>query len=161
MKSVGNRRRNGFTVLEVIIVILILTLIISIGIPWTLENRRLAQGDICCGQLDAIFNAKEQIAYRENIRPDSPTIPVDVEQINKLVHDFDVTEPCPGGGTYIVGDLNDYYGTVVAPKCDMAGDDADDGFSFEELGLHIHRRSYTQSADGRYSRPSRVIGASD
>ena len=145
-------RKRGFTLVEIMIVLAIIGLIVSIAVPAFLKNRRDAQGSACNGQLDSIFSAKEQVAFKLNVHPNGPIIPLDVNQINSYLRGQDITQPCPGGGTYVVGDINDANGQVIVPCCDMYTLDAGGGVTFEEDGLHIHRRSYVLSPAGIYSR---------
>ena len=150
MSKFANRQR-GFTLVEIMIVLAIIGLIVSIAVPAFLKNRRDAQGSACNGQLDSIFSAKEQVAFKMNVRPAGPIIPLDTAQINSYLRGTDVTDICPGGGTYSVGDINDANGLVIVPSCSMSADDAGGGVTFLEDGLHIHRRSYEQDAAGVYT----------
>jgi prepilin-type N-terminal cleavage/methylation domain-containing protein len=160
MKNFTNRQR-GFTLVEIMIVLAIIGLIVSIAIPAFLKNRRDAQGSACNGQLDAIFSAKEQIAFKMNVRPGGPQIPVDTAQLNAYLRGTDVTDVCPGGGTYNVGgNINDANGLVIVPTCSMSADDAGGGVTFLEEGLHIHRRSYVQDANGAYTQIAGLTFAS-
>ena len=149
--NVYNRKR-GFTWVEIMIVLAIIGLIVSIAVPAFLKNRRDAHGSACNGQLDSIYSAKEQVAFKKNVRPAGPVIPFNATEINGYLRGTDVTDPCPGGGTYTIGDINDAGGGVVVPVCGMAATDAGTGQNFEDEGLHIHRRSYGQDAAGAYLR---------
>lgn len=155
-----NDRNRGFTLVEIMIVLAIIGLIVSIAVPAFLKNRRDAQGSACNGQLDSIFSAKEQVAFKLNVRPNGPVIPFDADQINSYLRGTNVADPCPGGGAYTIGDINDANGQVVIPTCDMSAEDAGGGVTFEEDGLHIHRRSYEQDANGVYTRDTAYTFAS-
>ena len=160
LNKLQNRQR-GFTLVEIMIVLAIIGLIVSIAVPAFLKNRRDAQGSACNGQLDAIFSAKEQIAFKMNVRPGGPQIAVDTAQINSYLRGTDVTALCPGGGAYNVGaTINDANGLVIVPTCSMSSQDSGGGVTFEADGLHIHRRSYTQDANGAYVRLGGITFAS-
>jgi prepilin-type N-terminal cleavage/methylation domain-containing protein len=151
MKNIMKRER-GFTLVEIMIVLAIIGLIVSIAVPAFLKNRRDAQGSACNGQLDSIFSAKEQVAFKKNVHPGGPVIPFNADEINSYLRGTNVGDPCPGGGNYTIGDINDANGGVIIPTCSMSADDGGGGITFEQQGLHIHRRSYTQDASGDYQR---------
>lgn len=150
MLNVTDRKR-GFTLVEIMIVLAIIGLIVSIAVPAFLKNRRDAQGSACNGQLDSIFSAKEQVAFKKNVRINGPIIPFDADEINSYLRGTSVADPCPGGGAYTIGDINDANGQVIIPVCDQSGEDGGGGVTFEQQGLHIHRRSYTQDNTGTYA----------
>ncbi len=143
-------RKRGFTLVEIMIVLAIIGLIVSIAVPAFLKNRRDAQGSACNGQLDSIFSAKEQVAFKKNVRINGPIIPFDAAEINSYLRGTSVDDPCPGGGAYTVGDINDANGQVIVPVCSQSAEDGGGGVTFEQQGLHIHRRSYDQDATGAY-----------
>jgi len=144
--------KKGFTLVEIMIVLAIIGLIVSIAVPAFLKNRRDAQGSACNGQLDSIYAAKEQIAWKKNAHLNGPVIPFVEEEVNSYLRGTNVADPCPGGGTYTVGDINDTNGLVVVPVCDMENEDGGGGVTFMAQGLHIHRRSYQMDASGNYAR---------
>ena len=152
-------RKRGFTLVEIMIVLAIIGLIVSIAVPAFLKNRRDAQGSACNGQLDAIFSAKEQIAFKKNVRPGGSYTVSDTE-INSYLRGTEIGDGCPGGGAYTAGDLADTEGQVIVPTCDMFDDEAG-GSTYEQQGLHIHRRSYDQDATtGAYTKNSNYDFAS-
>ncbi|MCG3198899.1 MAG: type II secretion system protein [Candidatus Omnitrophica bacterium] len=150
--NTNKRRNHGFTLVEIMIVLAIIGLIVSIAVPAFLKNRRDAQGSACNGVLDSIYGAKEQVAWKKDVHVGGPIIAFDADQINSYLRGTDVNDPCPGGGTYTVGDINDANGLVVVPVCSMSADDGGGGITYEQEGLHIHRRSYNQDANGDYVR---------
>jgi prepilin-type N-terminal cleavage/methylation domain-containing protein len=159
MKNLVSRKR-GFTLVEIMIVLAIIGLIVSIAVPAFLKNRRDAQGSACNGQLDSIYAAKEQVAWKKNCHVGGPIITFDAAQVNSYLRGTDVSQPCPGGGTYSIGDINDANGLVVVPVCAMQDEDGGGGVTFEQEGLHIHRRSYEQDASGNYVRDTNHTFAS-
>ena len=147
-----NQGKKGFTLVEIMIVLAIIGLIVSIAVPAFLKNRRDAQGSACNGQMDSIYAAKEQIAWKKNAHLNGPVIPFVEDEVNSYLRGTNVADPCPGGGTYTVGDINDTNGLVVVPVCDMETEDGGGGVTFMAQGLHIHRRSYQMDATGNYAR---------
>ncbi len=144
--------KKGFTLVEIMIVLAIIGLIVSIAVPAFLKNRRDAQGSACNAQLDSIYAAKEQIAWKKNAHLNGPVIPFVADEVNSYLRGTDVADPCPGGGTYTIGDINDTNGLVVVPVCGMENENGGGGVTFLAQGLHIHRRSYEMDASGNYTR---------
>lgn len=98
----------------------------------------------------SIFSAKEQIAFKKNARVGVIPTATDAE-IDSYLRGASVTDTCPGGGTYTIGALVDGNAQVIIPTCDESAADGGGGVTFEQQGLHIHRRSYEQNATGVYS----------
>lgn len=143
---------RGFTLVEIMIVLAIIGLIVSIAVPAFLKNRRDAQGSACNGQLDSVYAAKEQIAWKKNAHANGPIIPFVAVEVNSYLRGTSVDDPCPGGGIYTIGDINDADGLVIIPVCDLEGEDGGGGVTNMAQGLHIHRRSYNQDGTGNYTR---------
>ncbi|GMV64283.1 MAG: type II secretion system GspH family protein [Candidatus Omnitrophica bacterium] len=145
-------RTRGFTLVEIMIVLAIIGLIVSIAVPAFLKNRRDAQGSACNGQLDSIYASKEQIAWKKNAHANGPIIPFNADEVNSYLRGTNVDDLCPGGGSYTIGDINDADGLVIVPICDLEAEDGGGGVTNMAQGLHIHRRSYNQDANGDYTR---------
>jgi len=56
-KRFGPVRRNGFTLIEILVVVAIIALLIAILLPSLRNARELAKATVCGTQLDQIFNA--------------------------------------------------------------------------------------------------------
>ena len=150
-----DKSRRGFIRMFLITVsiIIIILLVVSIAVPFFLRNRRDAAGSACNGNLDEILSAKEEIAYRKNVRPGGPMIPLDVDEINSYLRGWEIQDGCPGGeGKYIVGDINDENGLVIIPVCTHSYAISEGTKTFGQDGLCIHRRSYEQDPRGVYRR---------
>jgi prepilin-type N-terminal cleavage/methylation domain-containing protein len=155
-------RKRGFTLVEIMIVLAIIGLIVSIAVPAFLKNRRDAQGSACNGQLDSIFSALEQIAFKKNAKP-GMTLATTTDEIDSYLRGVSVTDDCPIGGTYVapLASVVDANGQVIVPTCDQYTVDGGGGVLWEAQGLHIHRRSYLQDpTTGVYSRNGDITFAS-
>ena len=147
------RSSKGFTLVEIMIVLAIIGLIVSIAVPAFLKNRRDAQGSAANAELDSIYSAKEQIAFKLNARP-GQVIAVTDAQVEAYMRGVVIADGAPDGGVYTVGTLIDGNGQVVIPTCASETLDPDgDGLTNSMEGLYIHRRSFLQdAATGYYTR---------
>jgi prepilin-type N-terminal cleavage/methylation domain-containing protein len=59
-------RRQGFTLVEIMIVVAIIALLTAIAIPAFLQYRKDAQATICTNSLRLIHHAKEALAIKHN-----------------------------------------------------------------------------------------------
>lgn len=151
--------KKGFTLVEIMIVVAIIGLLVAIAVPAFMKNRRDAQGSACAAQLDQIFSAKEQIAFKLNLTDSSQGWPGAgaAEAVDTYLRGFSLAESldaCPNSGTYALGAsvVND-DGQVIVPTCTLETEDPDgDGVTYGAEGLHIHRRSFIRDTDGTYQR---------
>lgn len=107
-----NRYRRGFTLVEVMVVILIISLLLSIAIPQFLSARRTAQQRTCLANLKEIEYGKELRAIDHKLVSGDPV------NMPDLWPDY-IRSPgipqCPGGGTYVINPVG------TAPTCNIAG----------------------------------------
>ena len=154
-----DKRQRGFSRGFLIAVsVIIIFLAVSIVVP-VLKNRRHACGSACNGQLDSIYSAKEQVAFKAKIGSGSATIPLDVYKVNSFLRGTDIRDPCPHGGRYIVGDINAPDGSIIIPVCTHEQADAGSGRTRGQEGLCIHRRAFVQDASGEYHRRAELTFA--
>lgn len=91
------RNRYGFSLLEVMIVILVISILTAIAIPAFMGARTRSQTRTCCAQLRQIKYAKESWAMA-------------TKQSAEAVPEWDDVHPaylgdmpeCPGGGEYTI-----------------------------------------------------------
>ncbi len=102
--KIKTRRKSGFTLVEIMIVVAIIGLLASIAVPNFVRARNTAQKNACINNLRMIDNAKQQWAT-ENKKGDSDTPTVDDVKVYIKNNRFPT---CPGGGTYegTIGALN-------------------------------------------------------
>jgi prepilin-type N-terminal cleavage/methylation domain-containing protein len=107
-----NRHRllEGFTLVEIMIVICVIGLLAAIAAPNFARSRRESQGVLCAQWLERIAGAKAQVAFAEKLRPsDTPT---DAALIAYIHQDIIITalngcsNLCPAGGTYTVNNIS-------------------------------------------------------
>lgn len=105
-------RRRGFTLVEIMIVILIIGVLLSIAVPGFLQARQTGRKSSCIASLKAIETAKEQWAM------DTKKSNGDAVGFTDLVGStlyLKSTPSCPASGTYTCNPI----GTV--PSCDTSG----------------------------------------
>ena len=111
MRTLLNRRREqGFTLVEIMIVVLIIGILLAIAVPSFMNARERSRTNACRSNLRQIQAAKEQWAMANNR---GPTATPDWED---LVPDFMQQRPnCPSGGTYTIGNMS------TNPTCSIGG----------------------------------------
>jgi len=143
------KKKSGFTLVEIMIVVAIIGLIVSIAVPSFLKSRRDAQGSACAAQLDQIYSACEQISFKLNAGATEawPAVGADAT-VDTYLRGFQLADACPSGGVYTVGGtITDANSSVIVPTCSLEDADPDgDGLLNRQEGLHIHRRSFIDGA---------------
>ncbi len=104
-------RREGFTLVEIMIVVAIIGLLAAVAIPNFVKARKSSQTAACIMNLRAIDGAKATWAL-ENKKGDNDT-PSDADLFgpDKNIRD---KPSCPANGTYNLGAVN------VKPTCSVA-----------------------------------------
>jgi prepilin-type N-terminal cleavage/methylation domain-containing protein len=104
------RNRGGFTLVEIMIVVLIIGILLAVAVPQFMKSREGAYARACQSNLKQILGAKERWAMENNKgATDTPTWA-------DLTPFFVKTLPeCPAGGAYSVGRLDQ------SPICDVGG----------------------------------------
>ncbi|CUU36694.1 prepilin-type N-terminal cleavage/methylation domain-containing protein [Armatimonadetes bacterium GXS] len=104
------RRERGFTLVEIMIVVLIIGILLAIAVPSFMNARERSRANACRSNLRQIQAAKEQWAMATNQAPDA------TPNWNNLVPQFIQQQPtCPSGGTYTINDLS------TPPACSITG----------------------------------------
>ncbi|MGQ9456524.1 MAG: competence type IV pilus major pilin ComGC [Armatimonadota bacterium] len=102
-RFISRRRRGGFTLVEIMIVVLIISVLLSIAIPNFMRARETSRAKSCCSNLRQIETAKEQWAM-DNKASDGDEV---TGGINTLVAQgyLKQTPKCPSGGTYTINPI--------------------------------------------------------
>jgi prepilin-type N-terminal cleavage/methylation domain-containing protein len=95
------RNSKGFTLIEIMIVVLIIGILLAVAVPSFLKARETSRAKSCVSNLKQIESAKEQWAM------DNRKTGADTPTANDL---WGGTDPyikqqpiCPSGGTYTIG----------------------------------------------------------
>jgi prepilin-type N-terminal cleavage/methylation domain-containing protein len=111
MRNLNTRRyRNGFTLVEIMIVVLIIGVLLAVAVPQFMKSREGAHARACQHNLKQILGAKERWAMENNRGA------ADTPGWADLTPFFVRAQPdCPGGGSYTIGSL------AQLPICDVGG----------------------------------------
>lgn len=105
-----NTKRQGFTLVEIMIVVLIIGILLAIAVPNFIKARETSRTKTCIANLRQYESAKEQYIMENNLA--STVVPTNAN----LSPDYMKSVPtCPSGGTYTVGAGN------ANPTCSIAG----------------------------------------
>ncbi len=111
MRNLMNRRRErGFTLVEIMIVVLIIGILLAIAVPSFINARERSRANACRSNLRQIQAAKEQWAMANNQGPTATPAQAD------LSPDFIQNWPsCPSNGNYTIGNMS------TNPTCSIGG----------------------------------------
>ena len=113
-------KKSGFTLVEIMIVVLIIGLLAAIAIPSFVRARERTRTNTCINNLRQIDSAKEQFAMENNLNAgDALGAAEGFDQAGAEADALGAIRgglpTCPSGGTYTIGVVG------VNPICDQAG----------------------------------------
>jgi prepilin-type N-terminal cleavage/methylation domain-containing protein len=103
-------RDDGFTLVEIMIVVAIIGLLTTIAIPAFLQYRKDTRAGLCQSNLRLIYDAKEVVAIKNML---STGDAVDVEDVDAYINGG--APVCQSGGMYA------YKGIDADPTCSFVG----------------------------------------
>jgi prepilin-type N-terminal cleavage/methylation domain-containing protein len=100
------RVRNAFTLIEIMVTVLIITILLTIAVPNFIRARETARGRSCIRQLRLIDSAKEQYAMDNHLGAYS-TMPAlsALCGYGSTTYIKGGTPVCPSSGTYTVNNM--------------------------------------------------------
>lgn len=114
-KSVVTKRlkkNKGFTLVEIMIVVLIIGILLAIAVPNFIKARESSRAKTCIANLRQIEAAKEQWAM-ENKKGAADT-PAWADLVGAAAY-MKAQPSCPSGGAYTIADI------ATAPSCSTGG----------------------------------------
>jgi len=103
-------KKRGFTLVEIMIVVLIIGVLLSIAVPQFLQSREVSRHRTCLSNLKKIEEAKEMRAGEQRLNNG------DACDMNDIVPAYLRRTPtCPAAGTYTVNVIG------TNPACSVTG----------------------------------------
>lgn len=101
MKRFSKRSKRGFTLIEIMIVVLIIAVLLAIAIPNFMKARDTSRTKACVANLRQMDTAKLQWAM--DTKSAGTATPTDTDIYPTYIK---VKPDCPSGGTYTLNDVD-------------------------------------------------------
>ncbi len=112
MSNFVRNARRGFTLVEIMIVVLIIGILLAIAVPNFVRARDTSRTNSCVANLKAVDAAKEQWAMDNKKSTGDAVTMADIAASGQYLKS---TPTCPSGGTYTVANVG------TNPSCSTGG----------------------------------------
>ncbi len=116
MKVFRSKQMAGFTLVEIMIVVLIIGILLAIAIPNFVAARESSRAKACVGNLKQIDSAEQQYAMDNKMNSTSTFSGVTVDTLSGTSGYIRVAPACPEGGTYSLA-----HTVAGEPYCSISG----------------------------------------
>jgi prepilin-type N-terminal cleavage/methylation domain-containing protein len=106
------KTRKGFTLVEIMIVVLIIGILLAIAVPNFIKARESSRAKSCVANLKQIDSAKEQWAMDNNKQNGATVAITDLVGTTAYIKN---NPTCSSGGSYTVGNVG------TNPSCSIGG----------------------------------------
>ena len=105
MSKFIKKARHGFTLVEIMIVVLIIGILLAIAVPNFIKARESSRAKACQSNLKQIDSAKEQYAMDNKLNNGSPITGGWTDLVGSSAY-IKATPVCPSNGTYAIGNVS-------------------------------------------------------
>ncbi len=135
-----SRRLAGFTLVEIMIVVLIIGILLAIAIPNFVAARESSRAKACVGNLKQIDSATQQYAMDNKLAGNASLSSLTIAALSGTSGYIRVAPTCPEGGAYKLGSTvaNEPYCTISDATSQGSGSGTGGTTDYNSGGKYYH-----------------------